>query len=223
MIYLLVDEQLDEQLIIKGENFKYLVKVRRHSEGDSLLFRSRKNIEELVKYKVISIENRAMNLEKISSVYQRVEARKKLHIAWCVIDPKSVEKVLPSLSEIGVSQISFIFCDRSQKNFKHDLKRFDRILETSMQQSGRTSKIVFDQYKSIKDFLEKFPDTKVFDFSDKTLDDVSDVQRVLIGCEGGFSENERTFLKSFDVCKFDTDLVLRSESAVLAIASKILL
>ena len=87
-----------------------------------------------------------------------------MHIGWCVIDLKSIEKVLPSLSEIGVNKISFIYCDRSQKNFKVDFVRLERILEASMQQSGRSSFIKFDTYKNIASFIDEHKDTKVFDF-----------------------------------------------------------
>ncbi|MDQ7060301.1 MAG: hypothetical protein Q9M43_03935 [Sulfurimonas sp.] len=42
MIYILLDEIPKEELIIKGEIFKYLVKVRRHGVGDTIAFRSKK-------------------------------------------------------------------------------------------------------------------------------------------------------------------------------------
>ncbi|MCF6309351.1 MAG: 16S rRNA (uracil(1498)-N(3))-methyltransferase [Sulfurimonas sp.] len=120
-----------------------------------------------------------------------MKSKKTLHVAWCAIDPKSIEKVLPLLCEIGVEKISFISCDRGQKNFKIDFKRFNRIIEVSMQQSGRNSFLEFDMYKSIKDFIEEFPKTKVFDFCDTTLENSSDFETVLIGCEGGFSADEK--------------------------------
>ncbi|WP_434657462.1 16S rRNA (uracil(1498)-N(3))-methyltransferase [Sulfurimonas sp. NW9] len=51
----------------------------------------------------------------------------------------------------------------------------------------------------------------------------SDFTTVLIGCEGGFSAKEKEFLKNQEVFRLDTPMILRSESAVLAVASKILL
>ena len=223
MIYILHDEASKSSLSIRGELHKYLVKVRRHSIDDELCFRNRDDIKTLHKYKILNIESRNLDLELVSSKLQESKSQKSLHIAWCVIDPKSIEKVLPSLNEIGVERISFISCDRSQNNFKLDFKRFDRILEASMQQSGRSSYMKFDTYKSIKDFISDFPQTKVFDFCEKTPGNDSDFQTVLIGCEGGFSAQEREFLALQDVFKLNTPMVLRSESAVMAVASKILL
>lgn len=223
MIYIFDENAGDKTLSIKGELFKYLVKARRQGIDDELAFRDKKNITTLHKYRVTDIESRVLSLELIGSKCEEVKSEKELHIAWCVVDAKSVEKVLPSLCEIGVSKISFIFCERSQKNFKPDLRRYERIVEASMQQSGRTSIMVFDTYKNIAAFIKEFPDTKVFDFTENILSGDSDFKRVLIGCEGGFSKNEKEMLQSQEVFRLNSPMVLRSESAVMAVASKILL
>ncbi len=222
MIYILLDEEPKESLTIKGEVFKYLIKVRRHGENDEIAIRYKNSLERLYKYKISSVDNRSLDLELISDELNEVKSKKPLHIAWCLIDIKSIEKILPSLSEIGVERISFISCERSQ-NIKLDLKRFERILEASMQQCGRSTYIKFDSYKNIAEFMSFFPQTKVFDFTQKTLDDYGEVEVVLVGCEGGFSPQERELLKDKDVFRLDTPMVLRSESAVMAVASKILL
>ena len=222
LIYLLLDEKKQESLVLKGENFKYLVKVRRHSVEDIISIRYKEDIKELCRYKIVSIDGRSLSLELIASEINEVKSKKPLHIGWCKIDIKSIEKVLPSLSEIGVEKISFISCDRSQ-NIKLDFKRFERILEASMQQCGRSSYIEFDTYKNIEEFISKYPDTKVFDFCENSLKDGSGFERVLIGSEGGFSQDEKEFLSTQEVFKLDTPMVLRSESAVVAVASKIVL
>ena len=223
MIYIFEEKAGESTLHLKGEIHKYLIKVRRHSIGDTIAFRTQKNIEDLYTYKIVEVEPRSLTLELVNTKLEDVTAEKDLHIAWCVIDSKSVEKVLASLCEIGVSKISFIFCERSQKNFKLDLKRYERIVEASMQQSGRTSFLEFDSYKNIAVFIQEFPDTKVFDFADTVLDGERDFSRVLIGCEGGFSPREKELLKTQEVFRLNSPMVLRSESAAMAVASKILL
>ena len=223
MIYFFDENAGADRLKIKGEMHKYLIKVRRHTEGDILSVRSKEKVKTLHSYKVIAVEPRFLELELINSQELIVQSKQELHVAWCVIDSKSVEKVLASLCEIGVSRISFIGCDRSQKNFKQDFKRYERIIEASMQQSGRTSFMAFDSYKNIESFIKEFPDTKVFDFTDKILSGDSNFQRVLIGCEGGFSPSEKELLQSQEVFRLDSPMVLRSESAVITVASKILL
>jgi len=220
--YLFLDSAGDSSLKLKSEEYKYLFKVRRHNVNDILYFLQRDKSEELYKYKVLFFDGRSASLELVSSEKKVIKAEKYLHIAWCVIDPKSVEKVLPSLNEIGVSKITFIFCDRSQKNYKIDLKRYERILETSSQQCGRSESIVFDTVKNISDFIKTNPETVVLDFCDEVLSCENDIQTVLIGCEGGFSDEERNQVEKLKRFRLDTGMILRSESAAMAIASKVL-
>lgn len=223
MIYTLYDDASKEQICIKGDLYKYLVKVRRHKVGDELYLRSKEDMKLLCKYEIVEIDGRRLDAKLISSDIVEVKSTKNLHIGWCVIDAKSIEKVLPSLNEIGVSKISFIYCDRSQKNFKLDFKRFERILDASMGQCGRSSYMEFDTYKNIEEFIKEYPQTKVFDFCDNILEGDSDFDTVLVGCEGGFSPSEKELLSKQEVFRLNTPMVLRSESAVMAVASKLLL
>ncbi|WP_457747162.1 16S rRNA (uracil(1498)-N(3))-methyltransferase [Sulfurimonas sp.] len=223
MIYLFHRDAFQKTLQIKGEDYKYLIKVRRHSIGDELAFRNKENIQTLFHYKLIEIAPRYATFELLRSEIVEVKAKQTLHIGWCVIDNKSIEKVLASLNELGVKKITFIYCDRSQKNFKPDFKRFERIIEASNQQCGRTDIMEFNTSKGLKSFILQHPQTKVFDFTEKILACESDFETLLIGCEGGFSQQERELLKNQEVFRLDTPMVLRSESAVLAVASKILL
>ena len=223
MVYLFNENAGKERFSIKGEDFKYLIKVRRHNVGDELGFRSKEDIKRLHIYRLSEIEPRSAAFELVSSEVFEVKAKQELHIGWCVIDSKSVEKVLPSLNELGVSKISFIYCERSQKNFKPDFKRYERIVEASNQQCGRTEIMEFDTYKNVESFVTAFGDVKVFDFCENILGDSAAFGRVLIGCEGGFSPKEKEFLKNQEVFRLDTPMILRSETAAVAVASKILL
>ena len=223
MVYLFNENAGKERFSIKGEDFKYLIKVRRHNVGDELGFRSKDDIKRLHIYRLSEIEPRSAAFELVSSEVFEVKAKQELHIGWCVIDSKSVEKVLASLNEIGVGKITFIYCERSQKNFKVDFKRYERIIEASNQQCGRTELMEFATCKNIEHFIKEYPDTKVFDFTEKILTCENDFHTVLIGCEGGFSPKEKEFLKNQEVFRLDTPMILRSESAAFAVASKILL
>jgi len=89
----------------------------------------------------------------------------------------------------------------------------------SNQQCGRLSLIEIDFCDSLDKFLEKYPNAKVCDFGGKLIDSYFEVG--VVGCEGGFSDRERKLFK--DTISFDTSLILRSESAVVSLASKVLL
>jgi len=105
MLYLYHKEAGVASLTLEGDEHRYIFKVRRHKEGDTLYLR---NLEDglLHRYLITFMDKRASNLTLQESTTLEVKAKQSLHIGWCVIDPKSVEKVLPSLNEMGVEKIT---------------------------------------------------------------------------------------------------------------------
>jgi 16S rRNA (uracil1498-N3)-methyltransferase len=222
MLYLYHEEASKPQLTLTGDEHRYIFKVRRHKVDDVLHLRNLKN-HTIYGYKISYIDKRSSILQLQSSQELEVKADKNLHIAWCVIDPKSVEKVLPSLNEMGVEKITFIYCKRSQKSFKLDFKRLEKILLNSSQQSGRSKMMDLEVAESLEKFLELYPNSKMLNFSKNNFVEKSSFETIVVGCEGGFSQEEIELFKEDNIIGFDTPLVLKSESAVCALASKVLL
>lgn len=222
MLYLYNKEAGEPQLTLVGDDHRYIFKVRRHKIEDSLYLR---NLEDglLHRYRITFIDKRSVILELQESQTLEIKANVPLHIGWCVIDPKNIEKVLPSLNEMGVAKITFIYCKRSQKSFKMDFKRLEKILLNSSQQSGRSEMMELAMADDLKSFLEENPHSKMLNFSKTNFISNANIDTIVIGCEGGFHDEEITLFDVNDIVGFDTPLVLKSESAVCAVASKILL
>lgn len=222
MLYLYHKEAGEPQLTLVGDDHRYIFKVRRHKIEDNLYLR---NLEDglLHRYLITFIDKRSVILELQESQTLEVKAKTPLHLGWCVIDPKNIEKVLPSLNEMGVAKITFIYCKRSQKSFKVDFKRLEKILLNSSQQSGRSEMMQLDMADDLKTFLEKNPQSKMLNFSKTNFIANANIDTIVIGCEGGFHDEEIALFDVNDIVGFDTPLVLKSESAVCAVASKILL
>ena len=222
MLYLYHKEAGKPQLTLTGDEHRYIFKVRRHKVDDVLYLR---NLEDglLHRYLITHIDKRSVVLELQESKMLEVKARKSLHIGWCVIDPKNIEKVLPSLNELGVEKITFIYCKRSQKSFKIDFKRLEKILLNSSQQSGRSQMMKLEMAKDLESFLTQNPQSMMLNFSENKIESQSDIDTIIIGCEGGFHEDEAALFEADKIVGFDTPLVLKSESAVCAAASKLLL
>ena len=73
---------------------------------------------------------------------------------------------------------------------------------------------------SLEEALSRYEDIVIIDFSYEYVECADNIQRAFIGPEGGFSEDER---KRFSTIKgLDTKMILRSESAAVAVASKVL-
>ena len=222
MLYLYHKEASKPQLTLTGDEHRYIFKVRRHKVDDLLYLR---NLEDglLYEYRVSTIDKRSVILELQKSKVLEIKASRALHIGWCIIDPKSIEKVLPSLNEMGVEKITFVYCKRSQKSFKIDFKRLEKILLNSSQQAGRSQMMKLETADDMEDFLEKYPQSKMLNFSENSFASNTGFDTIVIGCEGGFHEDEVALFKVDDIVGFDTPLVLKSESAVCAVASQILL
>lgn len=206
-------------LIITGENHKYLFKVRRIKKNELVKVRNLKD-DYLYIYKIDEINKKEAYLSLVEKKHSPNRAHTFFHIGWCIIDPKNIEKALPSLNEIGVGKISFVYCDYSQKNFKLKLERLEKILINSSQQCGRSNVPEIEIINSSKEFFEKYPEFYALDFDGKEINSEIKPTTVLIGPEGGFSEQERKhFEKKIKLKGF----ILRSETAVISISSKILL
>ena len=222
MLYLYNKEAGKPQLTLSGDDHRYIFKVRRHKVDDVLRLR---NLEDglLHTYSVSHIDKRSVILDLKESQTLEVKAKQSLHIGWCVIDPKSIEKVLPSLNEMGVEKITFIYCKRSQKSFNPDFKRLEKILLNSSQQSGRSTEMQLEIVDTMETFINKYPESKMLNFSEKNFIGERTFDTIVIGCEGGFHQDEIALFIEDHIFGFDTPLVLKSESAVCAIASQKLL
>jgi len=210
------------QLTLEGDDHRYIFKVRRHKAGETLYLRNL-NDGLLYRYTITHIDKRSSILVLEESRALEVKADRALHIGWCVIDPKNIEKVLPSLNEMGVAKITFIYCKRSQKSFKPDFKRLEKILLNSSQQSGRSVMMELETAEDMESFLKAYPKSKMLNFSEKHFISDCEAETVVIGCEGGFHEDEVALFAPEDIVGFDTPLILKSESAACAAASKLLL
>ena len=210
-------------LNIIDNNHKYLFKVRRSKINDIIFFRNF-NDNFLYSYEIINIDKNNSLLQLKSREIKIIKAKKNLHIIWAIIDPKKIEKYIIFLNEIGVDKITFVYCEYSQRNFKVNIEKLNKILINSSQQCGRSNIIKLELIASLNIIFTLYKDIYILDFSSNIIDnDSKDIEKILIGCEAGFSNSERLLFNSSDILGFDSSLILQSQTAVISIASKILL
>jgi 16S rRNA (uracil1498-N3)-methyltransferase len=206
-------------LLITGESHKYLFKVRRIKKDELVKVRNLKD-GYLYIYTIQNINKKEALLNLKEKILKPNTPKKFFHLAWCVIDPKNIEKTLPSLNETGVSKISFVYCDFSQRNFKLKPERLEKILINSCQQCGRSDLMEIEILNSSKEFFKKYPDFYALDFNGEKINSNECNFPFFVGPEGGFSEEER---KNFQKIYKLEGFILRSETAAIATSSKILL
>ena len=202
--------------------YAHLFKVRRVGLGDVLEWR---NLHDgyLYTYQIANVGKKEAILELVSQKEYSLKQTKSLHVGWCIIDPKIIEKTLPMLNELGVEKISLVYADFSQKQYKIDEERIHRILINSSQQCGRSHLLEIEILSCVKTYCEMYPNSAILDFCDNKIDEKSEITSILIGPEGGFSEKERILLSKRAVFGLSCPSILRSETAVVAVASKILI
>lgn len=214
----LYDENAGNDFLeIKGDNFNHL-KARRVSVGERLDIRNLKDGYSYL-YEIKEFSRKAVCELVFKSLAKSYES--DLTLAWAVVQPSVIEKALPSLNEIGVRKILFVYTDFSQKNIKLDFDRFERILIGSSEQCGRNSIIKFETFASVSELLNVYKNVSLVDFGGVNLDMASKNEILFVGSEGGFSDAERTkFTKSYAL---NSPNILRSNTAIISVAAKMLL
>jgi len=207
-------------ITLTGNEHKYLFKIRRIKKNEFIKIRNLKD-DYLYTYKIENINKKEAYLKLINKELKPNKPHTFLHLAWCIVDPKNIEKTIPFLNETGVGKISFVYCDFSQKNFKIRYERIKTILINSCQQCGRSDLMDIEVINSSREFFEKYPEFTAVDFDGEYINSTKNYPLpFFIGAEGGFSDKERQYFKEKVKLK---GFILRSESAACAIASKILL
>lgn len=222
MQYTYKEDAGQESITLDGELHKYLFKVRRHSSEENIYFRNLKD-DFIYEYKVVNIDRRKSIFSLVSKFEKKVLSKRPLHIGWCVIDPKSIEKQIASLNELGLEKITFIYGKYSQSKYKPNIEKLEKMLINSSQQSGRSNIIKLEFCESVDKFLELYPDSFMFNFSKNSIDtNKDDIKTIIVGPEGGFSTDEIEMFSENKVVGIDSDIILRSETAVVTVASKII-
>ncbi len=207
----------EEILKLKGEEFAHL-KARRIKEDEILSLR---NLEDdfIYDYKISNLDRNSCLLYFLNK-HLKPHPHSELNLALAVIDTKILEKTLPFLNELGVANLHLVFTEFSQRNFKLGFERLEKIIISSCEQCGRSRKMQIQSYKNIQEFSKSFPDAVLVDFEGE-IKEFDKTQLYFIGPEGGFSPKEKQIFKEKICLKVPN--ILRSQSAVVAVAAKILL
>ncbi|QCD53320.1 16S rRNA (uracil(1498)-N(3))-methyltransferase [Campylobacter sp. RM16192] len=207
----------DEQICLQNEQFLHL-KVRRAKLGERIDVRNLKDGQNYI-YEITNLDKKGANLSLVFK--HSVESEElNFNLGWAIIDTKVIEKTLPSLNEIGVGKLIFFYSDFSQKNFKIDKDRLERILISSCEQCGRNSIMQIEIYKNLDDVIKAYKDVALIDFGGVNFENYAQNEVLIIGPEGGFSQTERE--KVSKKYSLNSKNILRSQTAILIVASKVL-
>ena len=81
-------------------------------------------------------------------------------------------------------------------------------------QCGRSNKMEIEIFDSLKEFLATYPKSFMFNFSKNYIsNNKTDIKSIVIGCEGGFSDDEIDLFDDDKIVGIDSDMILRSQNS----------
>jgi len=117
-----------------------------------------------------------------------------------------------------------VYCKYSQKNIKLNYEKLNKILINSSSQSGRSDIIQLDHIDNIEDLFNNYSNLYMFNFShNHIINHKNNIENIFIGPEGGFCDDEIKQFDSDHIVGVDSNMILRSETAVVSVASMLLL
>ncbi|HIP30714.1 MAG TPA: 16S rRNA (uracil(1498)-N(3))-methyltransferase [Sulfurospirillum arcachonense] len=210
----------EQNLSLHVKEYSHIFKVRRIAVGAELDF-SNLSDGKIYTYQIDDINKKEANLTLIKTEEAKKVSTCRVHVGWCVVDTKIVEKHIAMLSEMGVEKITFVYADFSQKNYKVDEKRLKRILINSCEQSGRATLIEIEVLNSVEEYLKTYPKSIIIDFSENYLEGSEKIESFLVGPEGGFSQEERDLFTCREIFGLKSPNILRSETVVVGVCAKL--
>lgn len=233
--FILVNQALHLSLAI-GEHFSLnqseedllhqLISVFRTKAGDLIILmnkntESHSNTEFL--FKVLTIHKKELTLELVSKQEISNELSVNLSLAIGLPNkPAKLEFILEKAVELGARHIFLIKTEYSQ--FAHNLRldRLEKIVHEATEQSERAVLPQIQMYESLNQFLEEHGKNTfvALERSEETNDlltvDLPEQLNLLIGPEGGFSQNEVDMMGAHQMKSFKLGgSILRMETAVM--------
>lgn len=229
LFYLSNISQTDAAFSFDKEESRHIVKVLRKKEGDILFVTN--GLGFLFTTEIILASDTKCTVRIVSSERQRAPGF-RLHLA--VAPTKMNERYewfLEKATEIGVSEITPVFCEHSERKvIKRE--RFDKIILSAMKQSNQCYLPKFNDAVSFKEFAgkdlqgQKFiahcaeSEKKSFKSALKTNEDVT----IVIGPEGDFSAKEiQMALQNQFIPVTLGDTRLRTETAAIVACHSVVL
>lgn len=195
-----VDVELSEGnfCLTDHQTINRISKVLRLKEGDEIVLFSREQKEWLAR--IITVKKREIVFDLLSSS-EVVENSADIILAFSPIKPERMRFLLEKCTEIGVTKFIPVIFDRTIIR-KVNREKLDHYIIAASEQSGRVSVPGIEQEKSLSEFLKASQEAEII-FCNEKEDDflinkvtIKGKQIVIIGPEGGFTDQEREMLES---------------------------
>lgn len=176
-------------------------------------------------YKLLELTEREAHLELITD-YHRQTPKREVYLLWAMLKKDKNDWVMQKCTELGVSHFVPLLTERTEKTgFDEDRAR--KIIIEAAEQCGRSDIPSVREPMHIKtaldEFSGKFPLFICEQGGDKP--DLLQLEKVgvLVGPEGGWSDEELDLFRQYDLQHLALgDFILRAETATVSAATNLL-
>ncbi len=226
------NEQKNEQdIIILGEDAKHIKGALRHKIGDKLDICD----ESGNKYEaeIIKLEDERVLLQMLFQKECNTEPRLKVDLYQGLPKADKMDFIVQKSTELGVSEIIPVEMERSivkldEKSASKKVERWNKIAYEASKQSGRQKVPKVLNVENLKNIIEKFSkyDIVILPYEKENKQNLKQLLQkqqnltkvaIVIGPEGGFSENDLALLNLPNIEKVTLGArILRTETAGMA-------
>ena len=189
-----IDEN-SKTAIFSSDESRHLFKVLRKKVGDEILITNGNHLMFIGNISAISKNNCEVEISKCE---KKEKLGYSLHIVISILKSNErFEWFLEKASEIGITEITPVLCERSEKKFINE-KRLNKVLISAMKQSLKANLPILNPIVKLKDYYKSNLSDQLFiahcnesekDFLISSVKPKENVT-ILIGPEGDFSKNE---------------------------------
>lgn len=174
-------------------------------------------------YKLTELTDQEAHLELVTEMKRKLPAR-DVYLLWSLLKKDKNDWVLQKATELGASHFLPLLADRSEKT-SFNLDRAQKIVVEAAEQCGRSDIPNVREPMHVATAVEELKDRVQLYICEQAGEDNLNSQGdlgVLIGPEGGWSDDEKALFKEQDIKHLNLhDFTLRAETAAIAATTKL--
>lgn len=174
-------------------------------------------------YKLVELTDKEAHLQLVTELKRKTPA-KEIFLLWSLLKKDKNDWVLQKCTELSVSHFIPLLSDRSEKT-GFNMERAEKIIIEAAEQCGRSDIPTVREPMQVSTAIDELKDKTTLFICEQSDEQSTDKRQqmtinsvgVLIGPEGGWTDNERELFKSSNLHHLNLhDFTLRAETAAVA-------
>ncbi len=223
------DQINSNEAIVRGNDYKHIVKVLRLKPGDDITLFDTDSMEYYGK--ISEINKKEIVIEITESKIVNTESPIEITLLQGLPKADKMDYIIEKATELGVHRIVPVITERSQIRDRDRKKRWDRIALEASKQCGRTKPAIIENTLDFNDAIKLYNTSELAiilqvnsevsakNYIKNSLQAPSNIV-LFVGPEGGFTDNEVLLGKEMGFISLGLGpRVLRTETASLSVLS----